>query len=62
MGKLFDPFYTSKPVGQGTGLGLYISYGLAQELGGRLEAANREEGGALFSLVLPWSGEAHHGG
>ena len=60
-GKIFDPFYTSKPVGQGTGLGLYISYGLAQELGGHLEVANREEGGAVFTLVLPWSGEAIHG-
>jgi two-component system sensor histidine kinase HupT/HoxJ len=53
MGKIFDPFYTSKPVGQGTGLGLYISYGLAQELGGSLEAGNRSNDGAIFTLTIP---------
>ena len=51
--QVFDPFFTSKPVGQGTGLGLYISYGLARDLGGDLTAANRQEGGAVFTLTLP---------
>jgi two-component system sensor histidine kinase HupT/HoxJ len=50
---IFEPFFTSKPVGQGTGLGLSISYGLARELGGDLVAANRPQGGAVFSLTLP---------
>ncbi len=50
---IFDPFYTSKPVGQGTGLGLYISYGLAQELGGDLSVENDPQGGVIFSLKLP---------
>lgn len=50
---IFDPFFTSKPVGKGTGLGLYISYGLAQDLGGALSARNRPEGGAEFTLTLP---------
>jgi len=50
---IFDPFFTSKPVGQGTGLGLYISYGLAQDLGGNLEAENNPQGGAVFTLTLP---------
>jgi two-component system sensor histidine kinase HupT/HoxJ len=50
---IFEPFFTSKPVGQGTGLGLSISYGLAKELGGDLVAANRPQGGAVFSLTLP---------
>ncbi|WP_456380716.1 PAS domain-containing sensor histidine kinase [Thiolapillus sp.] len=53
MAKIFDPFFTSKPVGQGTGLGLYISYGLAQDLGGELKVENRLEGGAVFTLSLP---------
>ncbi|GAB6039881.1 sensor histidine kinase [Endothiovibrio diazotrophicus] len=53
---LFDPFFTTKEVGQGTGLGLYISYGLAQQLGGGLRAENREGGGATFTLTLPLQG------
>jgi two-component system sensor histidine kinase HupT/HoxJ len=53
MAHIFDPFFTSKPVGQGTGLGLYISYGLARDLGGELSARNRPEGGAQFRLTLP---------
>ncbi len=49
---LFDPFFTTKPVGQGVGLGLAISYGIVQEMGGRLLVRNLEDGGALFSLRL----------
>ncbi len=51
--QIFEPFFTSKPVGQGTGLGLYISYGLARDLGGDLSAENHPQGGALFTLTLP---------
>lgn len=54
--KVFDPFFTTKAVGQGTGLGLWISYGIARDHGGTLEAANREAGGAVFRLTLPASG------
>jgi two-component system sensor histidine kinase HupT/HoxJ len=52
--KIFDPFYTTKSVGVGTGLGLYISYGLAvEQCNGDLIARNHPEGGAEFILSLP---------
>jgi two-component system, NtrC family, sensor histidine kinase HupT/HoxJ len=50
--KIFEPFFTTKPVGEGTGLGLWISYGIAREHGGALTAANRGDGGAVFTLTL----------
>lgn len=56
MEKLFEPFFTTKPIGKGLGLGLYLSYGLARELGGSLTAANHPEGGAVFSLSFPVKG------
>jgi len=51
--RVFDPFFTTKPPGVGTGLGLSLSYDLARRNGGRLEAANRDGGGAEFTLLLP---------
>ena len=53
MGRIFEPFFTTKKIGEGTGLGLYVSYGLAEELGGKLEAHNHPDGGAVFTLRLP---------
>lgn len=60
MERIFDPFFTSKPVGQGTGLGLYISYGLARDLGGELAARNHSDGGAVFTLTLPLENTVVH--
>lgn len=51
--KIFDPFYTTKEVGHGTGLGLAVSSRIVQEHGGQLEAANNPTGGAVFLLRLP---------
>ena len=51
--KIFEPFYTTKEVGEGTGLGLSISYGIVKAHGGSLSVENRQEGGALFTVVLP---------
>jgi signal transduction histidine kinase len=51
--RIFEPFYTTKDVGKGTGLGLAIVYGIVQEHGGHISAANHPDGGAVFTLELP---------
>jgi signal transduction histidine kinase len=51
--KIFDPFYTTKDIGQGTGLGLAVAYRIIEEHGGTIEAANNETGGAVFTVFLP---------
>ncbi len=50
---LFEPFYTTKQPGEGVGLGLAISSGIVNDLGGRLTARNGAQGGAVFELQLP---------
>jgi len=50
--QLFQRFFTTKGREQGLGLGLSISYGIVRDFGGTLEAANRPEGGAVFTLTL----------
>jgi PAS domain S-box-containing protein len=51
--RIFDPFFTTKEVGKGTGLGLAIAYGIVQEHGGSIHAANAPGGGARFTIELP---------
>jgi signal transduction histidine kinase len=51
--RVFDPFYTTKPVGSGTGLGLSAAYGIIQDHHGQIECRNRPQGGAVFVLRLP---------
>jgi signal transduction histidine kinase len=53
ISRIFEPFYTTKDVGQGTGLGLAIAYGIVQEHGGQIAAANHPDGGAIFTVELP---------
>jgi len=50
---LFEPFYTTKQPGDGVGLGLAISSGIVNDLGGRLTARNALAGGAVFEVQLP---------
>jgi len=51
--QVFDPFVTTKAPGQGTGLGLAVCHTIVEGLGGSIEAANREEGGAALKVRLP---------
>ena len=51
--RVFDPFYTTRPVGQGPGLGLSVCYGIIQEHNGKITCQNRPQGGAIFRIELP---------
>jgi len=51
--RLFEPFFTTRPPGEGTGLGLAVSKHLLKQFGGDLTADNRPEGGAVFTISLP---------
>jgi signal transduction histidine kinase len=53
LDQVFDPFVTTKPAGQGTGLGLAVCHTIVERLGGRIEATNRSGGGASFVVTLP---------
>jgi two-component system, NtrC family, C4-dicarboxylate transport sensor histidine kinase DctB len=50
--RLFEPFYTTKPVGEGLGLGLALSLGIVESFGGRLQGRNLDGEGAEFSITL----------
>ncbi len=51
--RLFEAFTTTKPAGEGTGLGLWVSYAIVERHDGSLRAANRPEGGAVLTIELP---------
>ncbi|MFY0991274.1 sensor histidine kinase [Halomonas sp. C05BenzN] len=59
LARIFEPFFTTKSPGSGLGLGLSISSRIIDDLGGRLSAANRPGGGALFTIILPRDRGAH---
>ncbi len=51
--KIFQPFFTTKPTGQGTGLGLSLSYDIVKAHGGELTDEAEEHKGSVFTLVRP---------
>ncbi|NMF88205.1 ATP-binding protein [Aromatoleum petrolei] len=51
--RMFDPFYTTRPIGQGTGLGLSVAYSIAQKHGGRFEVDSTQGQGTSVRLWLP---------
>jgi signal transduction histidine kinase len=59
--RIFEPFYTTKPVGSGTGMGLAIAYDVIRQHGGTITAGPSLEGGALFTIRLPRVALTHDG-
>ena len=52
ISRIFEPFYTTKEVGQGTGLGLSVTYGIIRDMNGAISAENTDKG-ACFTIKLP---------
>jgi signal transduction histidine kinase len=53
LDKIFQPFFTTKPTGQGTGLGLSLSYDIVKAHGGELKVETKEGYGSEFKITLP---------
>jgi signal transduction histidine kinase len=51
--RVFEPFYTTKEVGEGTGLGLSVSWGIVREHGGWIDVASTPGVGSVFTIYLP---------
>lgn len=51
--KMFEPFYTTKPIGKGTGLGLYISFSIVEAMGGTISVDSEVNVGTTFTLSFP---------
>jgi signal transduction histidine kinase len=55
LDKIFQPFFTTKPTGQGTGLGLSLSYDIVKAHSGELKVETKEGEGSTFTIQLPFN-------
>ncbi len=55
LAKIYDPFFTTKQIGKGTGLGLAVSYGIIRDHGGHIDVESKLGEGTLFRITLPHS-------
>ena len=53
LDKIFQPFFTTKPTGQGTGLGLSLAYDIVKAHGGEVKVETKEDEGADFIMTIP---------
>lgn len=60
--RIYDPFFTTKPVGRGTGLGLALSYGIVQKHHGSIDVSSKVGEGSRFQIFLPISRAEHRAG
>jgi len=52
LDKIFQPFFTTKPTGQGTGLGLSLAYDIVKAHGGELKVETKEKEGSIFIIQI----------
>jgi len=55
LDKIFQPFFTTKPTGQGTGLGLSLAYDIVKAHGGEIKVETNEGEGSQFIIQMPCS-------
>jgi signal transduction histidine kinase len=53
LDKIFEPFFTTKKIGEGTGLGLWVSYGIIKSFQGEITVKSKEGKGTTFTISLP---------
>jgi hypothetical protein len=59
LAKIYDPFFTTKQIGKGTGLGLAVSYGIIRDHGGHITVESRTDAGTEFRITLPLATARH---
>jgi len=53
LSQIFEPYFTTKPQGEGTGLGLYITYGIVKNLSGKIDVRSQPGKGTVFDIFIP---------